>query len=130
MLTLYEMSFFFIGKDLEKVLYELRLANVLGNMEDKTKTCLDLLQKAELQNLCRQYNLPTKGTNEQLRVRILEWAKETGTQLNVSIEFAMTCEETTFSIFLIQLINETVYHMEKCLFVLRNIKSFIQYLNT
>ena len=95
------MNFFFHRKDLEKVLYELRLANVLSSMEDKTKTCLDLLRKAELQNLCRQYNLPTKGTNEQLRVRISEWAKETGTQLNVSTEFAMTCEETIFSIFLI-----------------------------
>ena len=104
MLTLHEISFFFIGKDLEKVLYELRLANVLGNMEDKTKTCLDLLRKAELQNLCRQYNLSVKGTNEQLRVRILEWAKETGTQLNVSIEFTMTCEVTIFIIFPIQVI--------------------------
>ena len=67
---------FFTGKDLEKVLYELRLANVLGNMEDKTKACFDLLRKAELQNVCRQYNLPTKGTNEELGVRILEWAKQ------------------------------------------------------
>ena len=70
-------------------------------MVDKTKTALDLLRKSELQELCRKHSLSPKGTNEQLRTRIREWANETGTQLEVRCNWIRTFQVVSLLVCLL-----------------------------
>ena len=48
-------------------------------MQDKTKTVMDALRKPKLQNICTKYGLPVGGMKEDLKGRIRQWEKDTGT---------------------------------------------------
>ena len=70
----------FSRNELNVLLGRLDLKALLNDMEDKTLSTLDVLNKSCLVNLCKQKGLPTSGTKQILK----DWMKKNGVTSLVS----------------------------------------------
>ena len=75
----------FSGNELNVLLERLDLKALLNDMEDKTLSTLDVLNKSCLVNLCKQKGLPTSGTKQILKSHLKDWMKKNGVTSLVSI---------------------------------------------
>ena len=65
------------------MIQNLQLNTVLGNMEDKRCTKLDLLSVGNMRKLCKDHGLPSNGKKLELKERLEMYYKENDIELKV-----------------------------------------------
>jgi len=66
------------GNELNVVLEKLDLKAVLHDMQDKSLSTLDVLNKTSLVNICRERGLPITGIKDTLKNYLKDWMKKNG----------------------------------------------------
>ena len=80
------------------VLEKLDLKAVLHDMQDKSLSTLDVLNKTSLVNLCRERGLPTTGTKDTLKNYLKDWMKKNGVSSLVS-SYKVVLKAKFFQVF-------------------------------